>query len=62
MINFRKSNENLDTITVAEAKQYLAEGHFTEGSMHQRYEPVFILLKMAVKMYHYGSRILRKTE
>ena len=33
-INFRKENENaLDTITVAEAKQYLAEGHFTEGSM-----------------------------
>lgn len=33
-INFRKSNEkSLDTITVAEAKQYLAKGHFTEGSM-----------------------------
>ena len=33
-INFRKENEKaLDTITVAEAKQYLAEGHFTEGSM-----------------------------
>ena len=33
-INFRKQNEKaLDTITVAEAKQYLAEGHFTEGSM-----------------------------
>jgi len=33
-INFRKPGEKaLDTITVAEAKQYLAEGHFTEGSM-----------------------------
>ena len=33
-INFRKENEKaLDTITVAEAKQYLAEGQFTEGSM-----------------------------
>ena len=33
-INFRKENEKaLDTITVAEAKQYLEAGHFTEGSM-----------------------------
>lgn len=33
-INFRKENEKaLDTITVAEAKQYLAEGQFAEGSM-----------------------------
>ena len=33
-INFRKENEKaLDTITVADAKQFLAEGHFTEGSM-----------------------------
>ena len=33
-LNFKKPNEKaLDTITVAEAKQYLAEGHFTEGSM-----------------------------
>ncbi len=33
-INFNKPNEKqLDVITVAEAKQYLAEGHFTEGSM-----------------------------
>ena len=33
-INFRKENEKaLDTITVAEAKQYLQEGHFAEGSM-----------------------------
>ena len=33
-LNFRKSGERaLDVITVAEAKQYLAEGHFTEGSM-----------------------------
>ncbi len=33
-INFRKENEKaLDTITVDEAKQYMEEGHFTEGSM-----------------------------
>jgi carbamate kinase len=33
-LNFRKENEKaLDVITVAEAKQYLADGHFTEGSM-----------------------------
>ena len=33
-LNFKKPNEKaLDTITVAEAKQYLTEGHFTEGSM-----------------------------
>lgn len=33
-INFRKENEKaLDTITVAEAKHYLEEGQFAEGSM-----------------------------
>jgi carbamate kinase len=33
-INFRKENEKaLDTITIAEAKQYLEEGQFAEGSM-----------------------------
>ena len=33
-LNFKKPNEKaLDTITVAEAKLYLEEGHFTEGSM-----------------------------
>jgi len=33
-INFRKENEKaLDTITVEEAERYLAERHFTEGSM-----------------------------
>ena len=33
-INFRKENEQaLDTITVAEAKKLLEEGHFAEGSM-----------------------------
>ena len=33
-INFRKPDEKaLDVITVEEAKRYLAEGHFTEGSM-----------------------------
>ncbi len=33
-LNFRKPGERaLDVITVAEAKQFLAEGHFSEGSM-----------------------------
>jgi len=33
-LNFKKENERaLDTITVEEAKQYLKDGHFTEGSM-----------------------------
>ena len=33
-INFRKENEKaLDRISVSQAKAYLAEGHFTEGSM-----------------------------
>ncbi len=33
-LNFRKPGERaLDVITVEQAKQYLAEGHFTEGSM-----------------------------
>ncbi len=33
-LNFRKPDERaLDVVSVAEAKQYLAEGHFTEGSM-----------------------------
>lgn len=33
-INFRKEGEQaLDTLTVAQAKQYLAEGQFAEGSM-----------------------------
>lgn len=33
-LNFKKENEKaLDTMTVAEAKQYLAEKHFAEGSM-----------------------------
>ena len=33
-INFRKSDENhLDIITTTEAKKYLEEGHFAEGSM-----------------------------
>ena len=33
-INFRKENERaLDTLSVAQARQYLAEGQFAEGSM-----------------------------
>ena len=33
-VNFRKPGEKaLDTVTVAEARRYLAEGQFAEGSM-----------------------------
>ncbi len=33
-INFRKPGEKaLDTMTVAEAKEYLSQGQFAEGSM-----------------------------
>jgi len=33
-INFKKENEQqIDIMTVAEAKQYLVDGQFTEGSM-----------------------------
>jgi carbamate kinase len=45
-INFRKENENaLDTITVAEAKQYLQEGHFAEGSMAPKIRAAIIFVE-----------------
>ncbi|MEG1548633.1 MAG: carbamate kinase [Clostridia bacterium] len=38
-INFNKPNQkDLDVITVAEAKQYMAEGHFAPGSMLPKIE------------------------
>ena len=45
-INFRKENEKaLDTITVAEAKQYLQEGHFAEGSMAPKIRAAIIFVE-----------------
>jgi len=49
-INFRKENEQaLDTITVAEAKQYLADGQFTEGSMAPK-------IRAAIFFVEYGGK------
>lgn len=45
-INFRKENEKaLDTITVAEAKAYLQEGHFAEGSMAPKIRAAIIFVE-----------------
>ena len=45
-INFRKENEKaLDTITVAEAQQYLDAGHFTEGSMAPKIRAAILFVK-----------------
>ena len=45
-INFRKENEKaLDTITVAEANQYLQEGHFAEGSMAPKIRAAIIFVE-----------------
>ena len=38
-LNFKKPGERfLDRITVSEARQYLAEGHFAQGSMAPKIE------------------------
>ncbi len=40
-LNYNKPNqEDLDTITVSEAKQYLLEGHFAKGSMEPKIRAV----------------------
>lgn len=45
-INFRKPDEKaLDVITVAEAEQYLAEGHFAEGSMAPKVRAALYFVK-----------------
>ena len=49
-INFKKPNQkNLDRITLAEAKQYLAEGHFAPGSMKPKIEAVIAYLEAGGK-------------
>lgn len=45
-LNFRKDNEKaLDTVTVAEAKQYLQDGHFAEGSMAPKIRAAIIFVE-----------------
>ena len=45
-INFKKPDEKkLDRITLVEAKQYLAEGHFAPGSMQPKIEAVIAFLE-----------------
>jgi carbamate kinase len=45
-LNFRKPNEkSLDILTVAEAEQYLAEGHFAEGSMAPKIRAALYFVK-----------------
>jgi carbamate kinase len=45
-INYKKPNEkSLDRITLAEAKQYLAEGHFAPGSMKPKIEAIIAFLE-----------------
>ena len=45
-INFGKPDEKwLDRMTLAEAKQYMAEGHFAPGSMYPKIEAVISYLE-----------------
>jgi len=45
-INFRKPDEKaLDVLTVAQAEQYLAEGHFAEGSMAPKIRAALYFVK-----------------
>ncbi len=49
-INFRKPNQQcLDHITVAQAKQYIAEGHFAKGSMLPKIEAIIRFLESGGK-------------
>ena len=50
-INFGKPEQKgLDLVTLAEAKQYLAEGHFAKGSMAPKVEAVIAFLEAGGKM------------
>ena len=58
-INFGKPDEKwLDRMTLAEAKQYMAEGHFAPGSMYPKIEAVISYLEKAVPRL---SSPIRKT-
>ncbi len=70
-INFRKENEQaLDTITIAEAKKYLEEGQFAEGSMAPKVRAAIMFVENGGKECiiteagqlnnpHCGTRIVR---
>lgn len=52
-INFRQPNQQaLDTITVAQAKQYLAQGQFTEGSMAPKVRAAIMYIENGGKECH----------
>lgn len=73
-INFRKENEKaLDVITVNEAKQYMEEGHFTEGSMAPKVRAALYFVENGGKECiiteagqlgnpHCGTRIVRNPQ
>jgi len=45
LLNFRKENEKpIDTMTLAEAKKYIKEGHFAEGSMKPKIEAAMLFI------------------
>jgi carbamate kinase len=45
-INFNQPDERwLDRMTLAEAKQYLAEGHFMKGSMEPKIRAIIMYLE-----------------
>jgi carbamate kinase len=49
-INFNKPDQKwLDHLTLAEAKQYMAEGHFAKGSMQPKIEAVIAFLERGGK-------------
>ena len=46
MINFNKPNQKaLETMTIAEAEQYIAEGHFAPGSMLPKVQAAMAFVK-----------------
>lgn len=50
-LNYRKPNEVwLERMTVAEAKQYIAEGHFAKGSMLPKIEAIIRFMENGGKM------------
>ena len=52
-LNYGKSNQkNLSTLTIGEAKQYMQEGHFPEGSMGPKIEAAINFLK------HGGKKVI----
>lgn len=50
-INFKKPDQRwIDEMTVAEARQYIAEGHFAKGSMQPKVEAILQYLQNGGKM------------